>query len=152
MMSPVEAVIMKHVGAPALGAAFAAILLSGMSLIGAAFLGFGLQAELSRWISEGLAFIIVGIVLITVPLIIIAARIRSVRTGHDVSESVQSKTETDKIFLTSNLSQLARTALIGLSARRPLATLAMAAALGAVVLIMSDADKGARPVYGPKPA
>lgn len=151
MTPPLDAVIMKHVGAPALAAAFTAIVLGGIFLIGIAFLVYGLQFELSRWMSGGVAAIIAGGAIISTALIFVAARSATARTDREQQELNQSKAETTSALLTSNLSQIAHTAVIGLSARRPIAMLGLAAAFGAVILMMSDAEKDTRQAHGRRP-
>lgn len=147
MAPPIEAVIMKHVGAPAL----AAIFFGGTSLIGIAFLGYGAQFELSRWMSEGAAAIVIGAALLAGSLLAVARK--AVAAADWVpQELVQPRPESASSLLSSNLSEFARTAVIGISARRPIAMLAIAAFLGAAMLAMSEGEKDARAAHGRKPA
>ncbi len=139
---------MKHVGAPALTAAFAGILLGGIGVSGAAFLGFGIQVELARWMSDGVAAILAGVLLIAAPIALIIARTAPVKAELVSQDLPRLKPETASSLLTSNLSQLARTAFIGMSARRPIAMLAIATAFGAALLIMSETEKEVRPANG----
>ena len=152
MAQPLQSAIMKHVGAPALMAVGTGAALAGSSLIGVAFLGYGVQSELSRWIREGAAAIIIGVALIAGSLILVAliARKTEVATDRGSQDLVQPRSESGSSLISSNLSEFARTAVIGISTRRPIAVLAIAAALGAAMLVMSEFEKDARQPHGRK--
>lgn len=151
MTPPIEAAIMKHVGAPALAAVFAAIAFGGSCLIGVAFLAYGAQSELSRWMSGGAAAIVVGAVLLAGALFLVVRKISSTKDGAPQEQSASAPQSAGSI-LTSNIGQLARTAVIGISARRPIAMLAIAVVAGAALLVLSDGEKDARTANGRRPA
>lgn len=149
MTSPIEAVIMKHVGAPALAAVFASVALGGICLIGIVFLGYGIQTELSQWMSDGAAAIVVGVVLFAVALLHVRHKSFSTTDGAP-EEPVQASPRLAGSLLTSNLSAFARTAVIGVSARRPIAMLAIAVLAGAALLVLSDGENDSRTAHGRK--
>lgn len=151
MTPPIEAAIMKHVGAPAMAAAFAAVALGGSCLIGIAFLAYGAQSELSRWMSEGAAAIIVGAALLAGAVLLALRKVSSTKDGGSQERSGPGPQSTASL-LSSNLSEFARTAVIGISARRPIAMLAIAALAGAGMLLLSDGEKDARTANGRRPA
>ena len=142
---------MKHVGAPALAAAFAAVALSGSCLIGIVFVAYGAQSELSRWMSDGAAAIIVGAVLLAGVVLLAMRKISSTKDGVPQERS-GSAPQSAASLLSSNLSEFARTAVIGISARRPIAMLAIAAFAGAAMLLLPDGEKDARTANGRRPA
>lgn len=146
-MPPLETVIMKHFGEPALAAVFAAIIFCLSSLIGLAFLSYGVQTELSRWMSDGAAAILVGLVLIAGSIFLIARNPAAAVVAQEPSQE-QSKPHTAGSLITSNLNEVARTLVFGIFARRPIATLALAAFTGAVVLVLSTEEKDTKPVNG----
>lgn len=150
MTPPIEAAIMKHVGAPAFAAAVAVIAVGGSCLIGIVFLAYGAQFELSRWMSQGAAAVIVGIVLFISSFLLVARKVLATK-DRVPQEQVQTNSQSAGSLLSSNLNEFARTAVIGISARRPIAMLAIAALAGAALLVLSDGEKDARTANGRKP-
>ena len=151
MTTPIEAVIMKHVGAPAMEAIFVAVAFGGSCLIGLAFLAYGAQSELSRWMSDGAAAIVVGAVLLVATFVLVVRAIGSKKEADPPEGSTKAPQSTGSI-LSSNLIEFARTAVIGISARRPIAILAISAIAGAAMLALSDGEKDARTANGRRPA
>ncbi len=142
---------MRHVGAPALAAVVAAIAFGGTCLIGIVFLAYGAQSELARWMSEGAAAIIVGVMLLASSLLFLVRRVLAAKDRVPPAQA-QLSPQSAGALLSSNLSEFARTAVIGISARRPITMLAIAAFAGAALLALSDGEKDPRTANGRKPA
>ncbi len=83
-------------------------------------------------------------------MVALIARKTEVATDRGSQDLVQPRSESVSSLISSNLSEFARTAVIGISTRRPIAVLAIAAALGAAMLVMSESEKDARQPHGRK--
>lgn len=136
MMNNFSAHILAYFGA--------AIFLGSFSLIGAALVGYGLQAELAKWMSGGAGAIMVGGVLIGAPAAFVVVR-NAKDKKHGLPETGEAKPQIAGSTVSAALSTLARTAFIGLAARRPIAMIGMAALAGAFISIKADAEMNASP-------
>lgn len=116
------------------------ITIGSLCLVGVALLGFGAHHELAKLMSEGLAALIVGAVFTFAP-----AGFLMVRNAHqEAQESEKSdheKSEQGPLGISTNLAAVARTVLVGLAARRPMAVLGLAAVTGALILTKSEREK-----------
>ncbi|MEQ1930884.1 MAG: hypothetical protein ABL957_10165 [Parvularculaceae bacterium] len=121
----------------------AAIFLGSFSLTGAALLGYGLQAELAKWMSGGAAAIVVGGVLIGAPAVFVLTR--NANGKKHLPETAEAKPQIAGSTISAALSALARTAFIGLAARRPIAMIGLAALAGAFISTKADAEMSASP-------
>lgn len=146
---------MNRLSARALAYASVALILGSLSLAGVALVGYGVQAELARAMSAGAAAILTGGVFLAFPAILfsvgaIRGRGRLAPKVADLSSSLGALARDAfntpnglnlNSTLNSTLNVLARTAFIGIAARRPIATLGLAALAGAAISTMAESDR-----------
>ncbi len=157
MAPPIKATLMKHVGAPAMTAVKTAVTFGGLAFIGVAFVCIGIQSELSRWMSEGAAAILIGATLLIGSYVFFGRNSETDTETATAAEKIDAREPDQAIskatssIVSSKLNEVARTAFIGLVARRPITMLGVATAVGAAMLAV-EADKNTRAANGRMPA
>lgn len=122
---------MNRTNARVLAFSGAALILGALTLAGIAMIGYGMQVELSKEIGASAAALVAGGVFLVPPAVAFAV----------VAVRGRAQLALKGADLGSTLNVLARTALLGVAARRPMATLGLAAIAGAALSSMAEAER-----------